>query len=201
MRNASGVVAARGLAAALVAILAAGPVSAGRLACGVVPADASRIAVAGGSLVEVLYALGEEERIVAVDRTATWPAAARELPQIGYVRNVSAEGLLALEPTLVLGEHDMGPPEVVEQLERLGIDMLLVPEDFTADGIRAKVRCVADALGRESAGEALAASLLGAPTPRHRKAGHASGRDGAPAGIASGWPAVSMRSLHIQRCV
>ena len=68
--------------------------SAASLACGDVPRDASRIAVAGGSLTEILYELGEQDRIVAVDRTATYPPAARELPQLGYVRNISAEGRL-----------------------------------------------------------------------------------------------------------
>jgi iron complex transport system substrate-binding protein len=173
----------RRLAPVLAGLLFAAPVSAERLACGETPADASRIAVAGGSLVEILYALGEERRIVAVDRTATWPAAAQALPQIGYVRNVSAEGLLSLEPTFVLGEHDMGPPEVVEQLERLGVDMLLVPEEFTVDGIRAKVRCVADAVGRGPAGEALAASLVEGLAPRREEPGAAVAPGAAPAGI------------------
>ena len=118
------------------------------------------MAVAGGSLVEILYALGEQDRIVAVDRTSNYPEAAKQLPQIGYVRNISAEGLLSLEPTFVLGEHDTGPPEVVEQISRLGVDMLLVPEQFSVAGIRAKIRCVAAAMGADAAGEALAASLL-----------------------------------------
>jgi iron complex transport system substrate-binding protein len=133
---------------------------AGALQCGEQPADASRIAVAGGSLVEILYDLDEQRRIVAVDRTATWPAAALDLPQLGYVRDISAEGLLSLQPTFVLGEHDTGPPEVLAQLERLGIDFLLVPEEFSVEGIRNKIRCVAAALGRGDDGEALAASLL-----------------------------------------
>jgi iron complex transport system substrate-binding protein len=129
------------------------------LSCGDVAPDASRIAVAGGSLAEILYAMGEESRIVAVDRTATYPEAARALPQIGYVRDLSAEGILSLKPTLVLGEHDMGPPEVVAQLESLGVDMLLVPERFDVSGVVDKVRCVAAAVGNVGAGEALVEQL------------------------------------------
>ena len=147
-------------ALALLAIAGSPPAHARVFECGERPADVSRIAVAGGSLVEILYALGEEERIVAVDRTSNYPEAAKSLPQIGYVRNISAEGVLSLEPTFVLGEHDMGPPEVVEQLSRLGIDMLLVPEEFSVAGIRAKIRCVAAAMGADDVGETLAASLL-----------------------------------------
>ena len=145
---------------ALAGMLAAPNAAARVLDCGERPADASRVAVAGGSLVEILYALGEQHRIVAVDRTSNYPEAAKKLPQIGYVRNISAEGLLSLEPTFVLGEHDTGPPEAVAQLSRLGVDMLLVPEQFSVAGIRAKIRCVAAAMGADAAGEALAASLL-----------------------------------------
>ncbi|MEM9317340.1 MAG: ABC transporter substrate-binding protein, partial [Pseudomonadota bacterium] len=151
-----------GLGAAVLsgAVLNAGPASAEALACGEQPADASRIVVAGGSLVEILYDLEEESRIIAVDSTSNFPASARDLPQIGYVRNVSAEGLLSVEPSFVLGEHDTGPPEVLEQLENLGIDLLLVPEEFSVAGIRDKIRCVAAAIGRSEAGEELAARLL-----------------------------------------
>ncbi|MEM6710394.1 MAG: ABC transporter substrate-binding protein, partial [Pseudomonadota bacterium] len=111
-------------------------------ACAVPAKDPSRIAVAGGSLTEILYFLGEEERIVAVDTTSNFPLAARELPQIGYVRALSAEGVLTLNPTLVLGEHDAGPPEVIEQLARTGIETAIVPEAFTPQGIVDKVACV-----------------------------------------------------------
>lgn len=153
------VIAAAAVIAALCLLLVPG-VSAASLSCGDMPRDASRIAVAGGSLTEILYALGEENRIVAVDRTATYPPAARDLPQLGYVRGISAEGLLSMQPTFVLGEHDMGPPPVLEQLKRLDLDVLLVPEEFSVAGIRAKIRCVAAAVGRDAAGEALAAQLL-----------------------------------------
>ena len=64
------------------------------------------------------------------------------------LRNLSAEGLLSLQPTLVLGEHDMGPPAVVDQLAALGLDLLVVPERFDAEGVADKIRCVAAAVGR-----------------------------------------------------
>lgn len=146
----------------LAALLAAASptTSAKTLNCGELAPDAARIAVAGGSITEILYELGEQARIVGADRTSNYPPEALELPQIGYVRNLSAEGLLSLSPTLVMGEHDMGPPEVVEQLELLGVDLLRLPERFTPDGIADKVRCVAAAVGRTDAGEALVEKLL-----------------------------------------
>lgn len=55
-------------------------------------------------------ALGEEQRIVGADRTSNYPPAALQLPQIGYVRALSAEGVLSLKPTLVLGSMTWGRP-------------------------------------------------------------------------------------------
>ncbi len=123
-------------------------------------ADPSRISVAGGSVTEILYALGAGTQIVGADRTSNYPVAALSLPQIGYVRNLSAEGVLSLSPTLVLGEHDMGPPDVIAQLERVGLPVIAVPEAFTRDGVVVKVRCVARVVGREAAGERLIVERL-----------------------------------------
>ncbi|MDZ7686122.1 MAG: ABC transporter substrate-binding protein [Gammaproteobacteria bacterium] len=75
-------------------------------------------------LTEIVYALGAEERIVAVDETSNYPEAALELPSVGYVRNLSAEGILSLEPTLVLGEHDMGPEAVLEQIRQTSVEVV-----------------------------------------------------------------------------
>lgn len=148
------------IVAALILVALASGASAQELACGDRAPDTSRIAVAGGSLTEILYALGAGDRIVAVDSTSNYPARALELPQLGYVRNLSAEGLLSLSPTLVIGEHDMGPPAVVEQLSALGVDLMRVPEAFTAAGVAAKVRCVAAAIGADPAGEDLVDTLV-----------------------------------------
>jgi len=111
--------------------------------------DSSRIAVAGGSLTEILYFLGEEHRIVAVDTTSNYPEDAKRFPSVGYVRNLSTEGLLSLSPTLIIGEDDMGPPEVLEvleQLEQTHIQIIHIPESHSVEGIIRKVRCVAQIL-------------------------------------------------------
>lgn len=153
--------------------------------------DPSRIVVAGGSLTEILYYLGEESRIVAVDTTSNFPAATSGLPSIGYVRALSAEGLLSLEPTLILGEDDMGPVEVVEQIERSGLEVVRVPEVQTAQGIVDKVICIArilsmdDAVGVKAAKRS-AAKLAGIQTDGRRVALLLGVRDGMPLAAGSG---------------
>ena len=68
----------------------------------------NRTIVAGGSLTEIVYFLNEQQRLVAVDITSNYPEIATTLPSIGYVRTLSTEGVLSLDPNLILGEEDMG---------------------------------------------------------------------------------------------
>jgi len=109
--------------------------------------DFSKVTVAGGSLTEVIYLLGLEKNLVAVDITSNFPEEATTLPSIGYVRALSAEGVLSLSPTLILGENDMGPTAVIEQLNRVGIEIQIIPEENSVDGVLKKVECIADIFG------------------------------------------------------
>ncbi len=76
---------------------------------------------AGGALSEWVVALGGESRLVGVDTTSLHPASLRRLPKIGYQRQLSAEGVLALKPDLLLGSDEMGPPPVLQQLRAAGV--------------------------------------------------------------------------------
>ena len=109
--------------------------------------DSSRVTIAGGSLTEIVYLLEQENKLVAVDITSNFPEEAKQLPSIGYVRALSAEGVLSLSPSLILGEDDTGPPTVMEQLSRVGIQIEIIPEENSTDGIIKKVKCVAEILG------------------------------------------------------
>ena len=122
--------------------------------------DASRIVSAGGSVTEIIYALGAESRLVAVDTTSNFPSSAADLPSVGYVRALSTEGMLSTRPTLILGEDDMGPPEVLSQLSSLGFELAVIPERWHGQGIVEKVRCISSIVGvGQSARDALIEKL------------------------------------------
>ncbi|MFD2244617.1 heme/hemin ABC transporter substrate-binding protein [Pontibacter ruber] len=74
---------------------------------------------------EIMYALGAEKNLVAVDISSTYPPAIKKLPTVGYHRALSLEGLLAAKPTLILhdGHSSIGPDHVVSQLKQLDIPM------------------------------------------------------------------------------
>ena len=107
----------------------------------------NRTIVAGGSLTEIVYFLNEQQRLVAVDITSNYPEIATTLPSIGYVRTLSTEGVLSLDPNLILGEEDMGPPLVVDQIKSTGVDLRVIEEDYSLDSITGKILCVGEILG------------------------------------------------------
>ncbi|MCC7241649.1 MAG: ABC transporter substrate-binding protein [Acidobacteria bacterium] len=72
---------------------------------------------------EMIYALGAQDRLVAVDYSSTFPPEIKELPTVGYHRALSAEGILSMRPTVVLHDGNIGPPQVIEQLEQLNVPM------------------------------------------------------------------------------
>ncbi|MEP7266394.1 MAG: ABC transporter substrate-binding protein [Saprospiraceae bacterium] len=72
---------------------------------------------------EIIYALGAEENIVAVDVSSNYPEELKKLPTVGYHRALSTEGILAAKPTLILHDNNIGPEHVVKQLEALKIPM------------------------------------------------------------------------------
>ena len=72
-------------------------------------ADPARIISIGGAITEILYALGFEDRLAGVDATSLYPPAAlRDKPNVGYMRQLSAEGVLGLNPSLVLAVQGSG---------------------------------------------------------------------------------------------
>ena len=133
----------------------------GLLAWSIQPASAAngRIISIGGSVTEIVYALGAGSRLVGVDQTSLHPPEAQDLPDVGYLRALSAEPILSLAPDLVLVEADAGPPEVLTQLESAGVMVARMPDQPDIIGVQAKIREVAAALGLEDKGAELASQV------------------------------------------
>ena len=125
----------------------------------VVVEDISRLVVLNGDITEVIFALGLGENVVAVDTSATYPAEAAALPKIGYQRSLSSEGILSMAPTLVIGNENAGPPEVLDQLRSTGTPVVILKSVATLDGAARKIRGVAQALGVPDKGEQIAVEL------------------------------------------
>lgn len=105
-----------------------------------------RVIVAGGALTEIVYALGAQNRVIANDLTSLYPEAATKLPKIGYLRTLSAEGVLSLHPDLLLAGAEAGPPNVLSQIEAAGVPVQHFKHGYTAELVRDNIRGVANAL-------------------------------------------------------
>ncbi|WP_027160458.1 hemin ABC transporter substrate-binding protein [Mesorhizobium sp. WSM1293] len=122
-------------------------------------ADPSKIVAIGGSITEIVYALGQEKHLVARDSTSRFPKAALELPDVGYMRALSPEGVLSVDPTGILALHGSGPKEAVDVLKKTSVPFIEVPEHYSHEGILEKVRIVGKALGVDAKAEVLAKEL------------------------------------------
>lgn len=112
--------------------------------------------VLGGDLAEIVFALGAGDHVVATDDTALWPPDAADLPKVGYLRRLSAEGVLSLAPDLVLASADAGPPAVMEQIRAAGLDVETAPEGQGIAAVLAKIAFVGEVFGLEARAAALA---------------------------------------------
>jgi len=122
--------------------------------------DVSRIVPLSGDVAEIVWSLGLADNVVGVDVSAVYPAEAwADLPRIGFERELSAEGILSLEPTVVIGKEQAGPPEVLDQIRDAGVSVVIIGEPQTLEAPAHKIRAVAAALGVPQAGEALATSV------------------------------------------
>lgn len=121
--------------------------------------DAKRIVSVGGSVTEVIFALGEQDRLVARDTTSNFPPEVFELPDVGYIRRLSPEGILSVNPDLIIAEDGSGPNETVELLAEAQIPFITIPDGYDRESIMAKVTAVASVLGVPEKGAALAAKI------------------------------------------
>jgi len=122
-------------------------------------AQAERIVSIGGDVTEIVYALDQQGRLVGSDETSMYPAAANKLPKVGYLRNLSAEGILSLKPDLVIAAPHAGPAAVLEQLADGKIKVVSIPGPESIAGVMQKIDAVAAALGVPQKATTLKASV------------------------------------------
>lgn len=118
-----------------------------------------RTVVIGGDIAEIVAALDASDQLVGRDDTTLYPEELQARPSVGYLRQLAAEGILALRPERLIVSAQAGPREVLAQLDASGVDIVRIPR---ADGIAAipdKIMAVARALDRETQGRQLADSL------------------------------------------
>ena len=130
------------------------------LACAFIAQAAERIVVAGGSLTELIYAIGAGNRVVGVDETTSYPPETQALPHIGYWKQLSSEGILSLRPDSFITWQDAGPQLVFDQLRAQKVNVVTLPRiPATVEQMYANIHALAKNLGAAEQGNALVNNL------------------------------------------
>ncbi len=115
-----------------------------------------RIVIAGGSLTEIVFALGAGDDVVGVDKTSSYPEKVKQLPQIGYWKLLNIEGVLSLKPTLFITLNDVEPDNVIEKVSESKVDVLALQRvPGTIELLYKNIGKIASKLNKQKEGELL----------------------------------------------
>lgn len=123
-------------------------------------AKVERVISAGGSISEWLVAMGGQAQLVGVDTTSLHPTTLQALPSIGYQRQLAAEGVLTLQPQILFGSAEMGPPPVLEQLSAAGVHIEKLSVDADLAAVSQTVRRMGKLLGHQQQAESVLQAFI-----------------------------------------
>jgi len=119
-------------------------------------AQPKRIITLGGAITETVVDLGFEKQIIAVDVTSEYPQYIKKLPKVSKNRSVSAEGLMAFRPDLIIAPYGDVPYGVIQSLKGAGIKFVAIKQEYSVKGALQFIREVGIALGEKDKGNKLA---------------------------------------------
>ena len=124
-----------------------------------VSASAMRLISIGGALTEIVYSLHAHTELVGVDTTSIYPTEATRLPNVGYARSLSAEGILALRPTQLIATEDAGPPVVIKQIVDTQIPLTILPSGHQFKDLTDRVSSIGRLVYKTDSAQSLASRL------------------------------------------
>lgn len=122
-------------------------------------AEPRTIVTLGGTVTEVVYALGAGERVVAVDKTSVFPPETEEKRTLDLFSKTSAESVLSYDPDIVIATEEVEPPEALEKIEAAEVRVVKVEPTETIEGAFERIRTIGEALGLAEKAEELEETL------------------------------------------
>lgn len=110
--------------------------------------EEKRIVSLNGSVTEIIYAVGSQKELIGVDVTSTYPAAAEKLTNLGHVRKLAIESLLALNPSHVVLLEDEVSPDLKSKLKQAKIELVTFKHPNSLEDAKSLVKEVATWLGK-----------------------------------------------------
>lgn len=114
-----------------------------------------RIVSIGGDVTEIVFGLGAGQQVVARDSTSRYPAAVLKLPDIGYMRQLHAESILSMRPTLLLTSELAQPALALDRVRKVNIPVEVITGEGSLDAVPRKIQQIARILKREKEGKLL----------------------------------------------
>lgn len=117
--------------------------------------DSTKIVSLSGSISEVLAGLGLEKNIAGTDITSNYPESMKAKPKVGHNKNINAEGVMALQPDLIIGLKKEVSPALSAQFKAAGVKLLLVDQDYSVEGTKKLIHTLADSLHAAAKGDSI----------------------------------------------
>ena len=118
-----------------------------------------RIVSAGGSVTEIIFALGLGDAVIATDTSSSFPSDVHDKVKVGYYRQLSSEGVLSLNPTHLFAAKGAGPADVLNQIKAVGVGTYVFEQTRSLEGLTKLISEIGDKLGRQARAKALNAEL------------------------------------------
>lgn len=119
-----------------------------------------RIVSIGGTLTEILFELGMGDKLVAIDATSIYPQdKTKDIKNLGYKQSISMEGIVSLNPDLVLASSKLAPKKLLQDLKKLKVNVVVVEEKDSFESAKNKISIVAKSVSKVNQGKALIANL------------------------------------------
>ena len=118
-----------------------------------------RIVCLSKHLTEMVFALGKGHNLVAVDLSSTFPDSAKLLKTVGYHRALSAEGIISMNPDLVIHSSDIGPENVLPQITKAGLNIKAFGGANTIDSAKILLRELGKYFGEDAKATALCTKM------------------------------------------
>ncbi|MEI8110827.1 MAG: ABC transporter substrate-binding protein [Chitinophagia bacterium] len=117
--------------------------------------DKPRIVCLSKHLTEMIFALGKGSLLIGRDLTSNYPDSTQFITQVGYHRALNTEGILSLNPSVVIHSNDIGPAQVEQQLKEAGTKVSIFPQANSPDSSRIVLKLLAEYLGAQSAADSI----------------------------------------------
>lgn len=118
-----------------------------------------RIVCLSKHLTEMVFALGKGHDIVAVDLSSTYPDSAKLLKTVGYHRALNPEGIISMNPDLVIHSNDIGPENVLPQITSAGLHIKAFGSANTIDSARILLKQLGDFFGEAVKADSLCSKM------------------------------------------